>query len=112
MRRRIITSPAELADLDRRLAAGLRQWIKQMRKQDTSFPRGEFGDRLDRLCAAADRAGLGHLAIAQALELKAKGFRSRHVAAEPVEAARIPKTTVVGGPGNVLQRTVAAIRGE
>jgi hypothetical protein len=84
-----------------------------MRKQkDDPFPRHEFADRLDQLLIAAERAGLSDLAIASALQSRAESRRQRQAFAGPVEAARMPSTTIVGGPGNVLQRTIAAIRGE
>jgi hypothetical protein len=84
-----------------------------MRKQKPeTFPRGEFGDQLDQLLSAASRAGLGELEIANALIGRAQRYRERHAMLEPVEAARVVKTTVVGGDGNLAQRLGALLRGE
>jgi hypothetical protein len=84
-----------------------------MRKQkDDPFPRSEFRDRFDALITAGERSGISLAEIAALLEGRAIGLRQRHTAAEPVESARMPRTTVVGGNGNIAQRLVAAVRGE
>jgi hypothetical protein len=71
-----------------------------------------FGDKLDRLLADEEKAGLGPLAMAQAMEGRAQRLRGRHNATSPVESAYVPKLTTVGGDGNLAQRLGALLRGE
>jgi hypothetical protein len=85
----------------------------EMRKSDTTKQFFPFTERLDALLADASRSGISDLEIAGKLEGRAQSFRERHVMTTPVESANIlPKTTVVGGNGNIVQRVSAAIRGE
>jgi hypothetical protein len=118
--RRPVTDPTELAALNTTLLLGLETYIRQfkdqnkMRKQkDTSqFPRSEFRDRLDQLLSAGEKAGISITEIAGMLEGRAQELRQRFAVTAPVESARAPKTTVVGGSGSMAQRVVAVLRGE
>jgi hypothetical protein len=77
------------------------------------FPRSEFRDRLDQLLATGERAGISITEIAAMLEGRAQGLRQRFAMSAPVESAGVlPRTTVVGGDGNMVQRVAAVLCGE
>jgi hypothetical protein len=68
-----------------------------------------FGDRLDALLAEASRAGVGDASLSRTLRDRASKFGMNSAWAH---GSVTPQHVRIGGDGTVVDRLVAAVRGQ